>query len=368
MPINYQPRLTKALDSAQADVIAIVPGANMVYFTGLHYHLSERPTIAFIHRDGLTLILPELEVSKLTQRADLNAQYIAWGDAEGYQAAFRAAKTELGLSAPRRLGVDGMTMRVFEWLALADGGVSMTDTQDVGQALLRVRAHKSADEIALMQAAIDISETALRRTMEWVQVGMTEQHIAQKLADEMSALGSEGSAFGSIVLTGEKSALPHGSAGQRTLGQDDLLLIDFGAKKQDYPADITRTFCLGKPSETLRDIHQVVLEANLAAQALAKPGVTCHEVDKAARDVIQAAGYGDYFTHRLGHGLGLSGHELPNVAPNNDTVLEPGMVFTIEPGIYLPDVGGVRIEDDVVVTETGIESLTTFPRDLAFTV
>ena len=121
---------------------------------------------------------------------------------------------------------------------------------------------------------------------------------------------------------------------------------------------------IGATTDTMREIYAAVKRANEAAHAIAKPGVTCHEIDQAARQVIDAAGYGDYFTHRLGHGLGLSGHELPNVAPNDPTPLEVGMVFTIEPGIYHPEIGGVRIEDDVVVTEDGIESLSTFPKDL----
>ncbi len=364
MQIDYQARLDKVLAKTDADVVAILPGPNMEYFTGLHYHLSERPTIAFIHKDGLSFVVPQLEVTKLKKRPDLEAQAFSWSDSDGYEAAFKSAVSELGLDGKVVLGVDGMTMRVFEWLALATGGTQLDKASDVGQDLLNIRAYKTQQEIDLMQAAIDLSEEALKRTIEWAKIGMTEQDIAQKLADEMNALGTEGQAFGTLVLTGEKSALPHGTTGKRPLGTNEFLLIDFGGKKQGYPADITRTFCLDEPSDKMCDIYQAVLEANLAAQAIAKPGITCHEVDKAARDVIKAAGYGDYFTHRLGHGLGLSGHELPNIAENNHIELEPNMVFTIEPGIYIPEIGGVRIEDNVVVTEDGIHSLTSYPRDL----
>jgi Xaa-Pro dipeptidase len=364
MAIDYQARIAKLLERANADVVALVPGPNMVYFTGLHFHLSERPILAFVSSKGLSFIIPQLEVTKLRQRPDLETLEFAWSDADGYERAFAQAVRELGLNSASVLGADGMTMRVFEWLALAQGGAQLQRAVDVGQMLLSIRSYKTPDEIALMREAIEISEEALRRTIVWVQPGMTEQQIAQKLQDEMNALGSHGNAFESIILTGEKSALPHGGTGSRVLGQNEFLLFDFGAVYQEYPADITRTFCLGTPTQQMRDIYDAVLRANLAAQAVARPGVTCHEVDKAARDVIEAAGYGKYFTHRTGHGLGLSGHELPNIAPNNPTVLEPGMVFTIEPGIYIPELGGVRIEDDVVVTATGIESLTTFPREL----
>jgi Xaa-Pro dipeptidase len=364
MPINYQARLQKLLETANADVVAIVPGPNMVYFTGLHFHLSERPTIAFVHKDGLSFIIPKLEVTKLKNRPDLEAQEFMWSDADGYVAAFDATVHALDLNGSARLGVDGMTMRVFEWLGLSNAGAKLDKAVDIGQNLLGIRAYKSADEIALMREAIRISDTALERTVNWAKAGMSEQEIAQKLLDEMNALGTEGLAFEALVLTGEKSALPHGTTGGRNLGKDEFLLIDFGAKKAEYPADITRTFCLGEPSAKMREIHKAVLEANLAAQAIAKPGVSSHDVDKAARDVITKAGYGDYFTHRTGHGLGLSGHELPNISQNNMTILEPGMVFTIEPGIYIPEFGGVRIEDNVVVTETGIDCLTSYPREL----
>ncbi|GAB5491098.1 MAG: aminopeptidase P family protein [Phototrophicaceae bacterium] len=364
MKINYDARLQTLLDSVDADVVAIVPSPNMEYFTGLHFHLSERPTIAFISAEGLSFIIPQLEMTKLTNRPDLEAQAFGWSDSDGYEEAFTTAISSLGLDGSAKLGVDGMVMRVFEWLALAQAGADISNTIDVGQELLKVRSYKTADEIALLQEAINISEEALKRTIEWAKVGMTELEISKKLNDEMANLGSEGLAFGSLILTGENSALPHGSTSSRKLGKNEFLLIDFGGMKQGYPADITRTFCLDEPTEQMREIYDAVLCANLAAQAIAKPGVSCHDVDKAARDVIIEAGYGEYFTHRLGHGLGLSGHELPNIAENNHIVLEEGMVFTIEPGIYIPNVGGVRIEDDVLVTADGIRSLTTFPRDL----
>lgn len=364
MQIDYQARLRKLRNTIDADVVAIVSGTNMEYFTGLHFHLSERPTIAFVHKNGLSLIVPKLEMLKVTNRPDLEIQAFDWSDSDGYEDAFKSAMSEPAIGEKSRLAVDGMTMRVFEWLALVKGGAKLDTSIDAGEDLLWMRSRKSSEEVALIQEAVNLSEEALRRTIEWAKPGMTELEIAKKLNDECNILGAEGFAFDSTVLTGENSALPHGSPGKRKLGENEFLLIDFGGKKQGYPADITRTFCLGEPGEQMREIHEAVLQANLAAQAFAKPGVTCHEVDKVARDVIKEAGYGDYFRHRLGHGLGLDTHELPNIAENNHVKLEEDMVFTIEPGVYLPGVGGVRIEDDVVVTEDGIRSLTSFPREL----
>jgi Xaa-Pro dipeptidase len=359
--VDYQARMQKLLDASNTDVVAFVPGPNMVYFTGLHYHLSERPIIAFLSKEGLSFIMPQLEMIKLNQRPDLEGRAFMWTDTEGYKNSFRQAMQAMSGAS---IAVDGMTLRVFEWLALAEAGMEVGRAVDAGQTMLYIRSLKTPDEIAFMKRANEIAEAALEKTLKWVQPGMTEAQIATRLSDEMNAAGSHGNAFGSIVLTGPKSALPHGSVGERQLGKDEFLLIDFGCLYNDYPSDITRTFCLGTPSGEMRKMYEAVYRANAAARAIAKPGVTCGAVDKAARDQIEAAGYGEYFTHRTGHGLGLSGHELPQIASGVDTVLEPGMVFTIEPGVYIPEIGGVRIEDDMVVTETGCDSLTSYPREL----
>lgn len=364
MAIDYNARMTKLLESVEADVVALVPGANMVYFTGLHVHLSERPTVALLSAEGLSFIMPELEMIKITQRPDLEARAFQWGDSEGFDGAFEEAVSQLGLSSGKTLAVDGQTMRVFEWLTFAQQGMPMEQAQNIGQKLLHMRSHKTPAEIEALREAIRISEEALQRTIEWAEIGMSELEISNKLKSELSAAGSDSLSFDPLVLTGSKSALPHGNTDGRQLGTNEFLLIDFGGMKGGYPADITRTFCLDEPTDQMREIYEAVKAANAAACAVVKPGVSCGAVDKAARDVIEAAGYGDYFTHRTGHGLGLEVHELPQIAAGNEALLEVGMVFTIEPGIYVPEIGGVRIEDNVVVTEDGVEVLTTYSREL----
>lgn len=360
----YQQRWDKLFARLDGvDVVALIPGANMLYFVGLDYHRSERPIVAFISRAGqVRFILPLLEVAKRQQHPDsaiADAESFVWSDADGYADAFCQAVQSLGEA---HLGVDGMSMRVFEWLALAQAGQDMSRVQDVGQALLSVRAIKDADEIEAIRRANQRSEEALRRFLGWVKPGMSEQAMAAQLSRELQAAGCQGDSFAPIVLSGPQSALPHGNPGPRILDRDEFLLVDFGGVVDGYPADITRTFCLGRPSADMLRLHEVVQQANEAARRIAAPGVTCGQVDQAARDVIEAAGYGAYFTHRTGHGLGLEGHELPQIAANVAVPLEVGMVFTIEPGIYLPNLGGVRIEDDVVITTRGCESLTSFPR------
>ena len=362
MATDYLARLDELLEKSEADLVAFVPGENMVHFTGLHFHLSERPILGLYNRQGLSFIIPELEVAKLEGRPDLETRRFMWTDKSGYEGAFREAVAALA-PGDTKCAMDGQTLRFFEWLALANAGVSSANALDIGDLFLNLRACKEPDEIANMQRAIDISEAALQATMEWAKPGMTERQIADRLAAEMVDRGAQGYAF-LVVLAGEKSGFPHGNTADRVWGKDEFLLIDFGANYNDYPADITRTFCHGEPTAQMRAMYDAVYGANKAAREYARAGVTCESVDRVARAVIESEGLGEYFMHRLGHGLGLSVHELPNIVEGNQQVLQPGMVFTIEPGVYIPGVGGVRIEDNVVVTEDGIDVLTSYPREL----
>ena len=360
--IDYLARLDALLAKSGADLVGFVPGENMVYFTGLHFHLSERPILGLYSRQGLSFIIPQLEVAKLEARPELEARRFQWTDQGGYQAAFEEAVAAL-TPGDAICALDGQTLRLFEWLALEEAGLARANAADIGELFLNMRARKAPEEIAAMQRAVDISEAALQATMAWARPGMTERQIADRLTAEMVAQGAQGVAF-NLVLTGPKSGLPHGNTADRVWGEDEFLLIDFGAYYNDYPADITRTFCAGEPSAQMRAMYDAVYAANAAARAFARPGVSCEDVDRVARDVIEAAGLGEFFIHRLGHGLGLSVHELPNIVAGNQQVLQPGMVFTIEPGVYLPGVGGVRIEDNVAVTEDGLHVLTSYPREL----
>ena len=362
MTIDYAARLEALLELSGADLVAFVPGENMVYFTGLHFHLSERPILALYSQQGLSFIIPELEVAKLEARPDLEARRFMWTDADGSEGAFHEAVSALA-PAESVCAMDGQTLRFFEWRALEQAGISAARALDAGDLFLNMRAIKAPEEIDNMRRAIEISEAALEATMAWAKPGMTERQIADRLSAEMVGQGAHGIAF-LLVLTGEKSGLPHGDTGDRVWGADEFLLIDFGAIYNDYPADITRTFCYGEPTPRMRAMYDAVHAANKAAREFARPGCSCEAVDQVARAAIEAAGFGQYFIHRLGHGLGLSVHELPNIVEGAYQILQPGMVFTIEPGVYLPGLGGVRIEDNVVVTEDGIEVLTTYPREL----
>jgi Xaa-Pro dipeptidase len=360
-----QDRLRAVARERGVELVALVPGANMVYFTGLHFHLSERPTLALIFANGgSAFICPELEYTKLADKLDALdiRDAFRWTDADGYDGAFKAAGEALGMRGAL-LGMDDMTARVFEWLAFTRN-VPGLQLAAMGQDLLGLRAIKTAEEVDTMRRAVALTEAALSDGLATVRAGITERELAATLSDKLAAHGSEGHAFSPSVLFGENSALPHGVSGDRELRDGDILLIDFGGTTGGYPADITRTFVYGTPSDEVRAMFAAVEAANAAGRAAARPGVACGDVDKAARDAIVAAGYGDAFIHRTGHGLGLEVHELPQIAPDVPTPLAEGMVFTVEPGVYVMGVGGVRIEDDMVVTADGATSLTTFPRGM----
>jgi Xaa-Pro dipeptidase len=216
-----------------------------------------------------------------------------------------------------------------------------------------------------MQEAARIAECALSATLSAIKPGVTEKEIASKLVGRLLQYGSDPELpFFPIVSFGPNSANPHATPSNRVLKLGDLVLIDWGANTEHYFSDITRTFAMGDVNPELEQIADFVRKANAAGRSAVKAGISTSAVDLAARKVIDDAGYGEYFIHRTGHGLGRETHEEPYISQYDDTILKPGMVFTIEPGIYLPNRGGVRIEDDVVVTEDGCISLTHHPREL----
>lgn len=228
-----------------------------------------------------------------------------------------------------------------------------------------LRESKDAEELAHIRTAVEIAEHALARTLPQVRVGMTELAVAGILEHEMRTAGSEGFAFESIVAAGARSALPHARASAAEIAAGDLLLFDFGALSGGYCSDITRTVVVGRaPDARQEEIHTVVREANGSASAGVRAGMRGRDADALARQYIERRGYGEAFGHSLGHGIGLEIHEAPRLAKSAESPLPPGAVVTIEPGIYLEGWGGVRIEDDVVLTAEGPEVLTRFDRTL----
>jgi len=249
--------------------------------------------------------------------------------------------------------------------AVIEGAVSGTNLVDTTGLVGALRMRKDESEIAAIRKAIDINLEALRAMLGQIALGMTEREIAALLEYEMKRRGASGTGFTTIVAVGEHGALPHYETGDTPLTEDTSLLIDWGCVVDGYNADLTRTFGVGRMPEKIAEIYAIVLDAQLAAIDAAAPGKTCAEIDAVARQYIDSHGYGDYFGHGLGHGLGLQVHEPPYFNHlQTEVVLEPGIVMTVEPGIYLPGVGGVRIEDDVVITEDGCRVLSSFEKNL----
>lgn len=228
----------------------------------------------------------------------------------------------------------------------------------------KIRLIKTEDELTIIKQACKIADDAYEHILTFIQPGMTELDVSNELEFFMRKQGATSSSFDIIVASGVRSALPHGVATHKVIEQGDFITLDFGAYYNGYVSDVTRTLAVGEPSEKLKEIYQVVLDSQLLALEKIKPGMTGKEADAIARDYIASKGYGEAFGHSLGHGIGLEVHEGPGLSSRSDVVLEPGMLITIEPGIYLPGIGGVRIEDDALVTETGVERLTLTSKEL----
>ncbi len=356
-------RLTEQIVAHGLDGLALVPGPNLLYVSGIHAHLSERPLVLIIPADDdPAIIIPTLEAMK-AEAAGIPADRIfAWNDAEGYHGAFQRACAHLEL-ADYMLGVEALHMRVLEMQTLQRfaPGLQIAHAEP---ALSALRSVKDAAEIAAMEKAIAVAEKALKRIAQRIKIGLSERQIAAMLTQELLASGAESIAFGPIVAAGPNSAIPHAVPTDRAIRAGDLLVIDWGVYVDGYPSDITRTFAVGPIDPELQRIYEVVKLANEAARRAIRPGLTGRQIDQVARDVIEDAGYGDQFIHRTGHGLGLEIHEPPDMSQANDRPIAVGNVFTIEPGIYLPGRGGVRIEDNVVATADGCRTLTTYGRDL----
>ena len=353
-------RLAGLLASHRLDAAAIVPGANLYYLTGVNLHLMERPTVLFFHADGsMRAVIPELERAKWNAALpEAETQY--WQDSDGFDDAFAKAGDGAG---PLRIGVEGQRMRVFEYQAIGRGFPS-SQVSDAEACIAEMRLCKDAAEVNLMKAAIAISEKALAAVTAAIQTGMTERKIQAMLKTAMLDEGAEGFAFEPIVLAGANAANPHGHPGTRRLERGQSLLFDFGASVGGYHADITRTFFCETVSERHREIYNTVFDANAVGRKTAGPGTTAHEVDARVTESMRSSPFADMIVHRTGHGLGLYVHEEPQVMIGNHHRLREGVVITIEPGLYAPGEIGVRIEDDVVVTADGCESLTSFDREI----
>lgn len=359
-----QTKLQKALQESNYNALILNPSPSLIYLTGLHFHLSERPVLlAFLPEGENVIILPELETAKVLDLDVPLKPFTYPEDPATWQGIFKTALEHTGLHHGK-VGIEPLSLRYLE-LNLLQNALPSIDFIPADDLIAFLRMIKDESEIAHMQQAVAIAQDALNATLPMIKPGVTEETIARDLSIQLIKHGSNPHLpFFPIVSGGPNSANPHAAPSDRPLRPGDLLVIDYGANVEGYVSDITRTFAIGQVDSKYYQIAQIVLDANQAGRAAVKPGVTAASVDDAARAVIASAGYSEYFTHRTGHGIGLEGHEPPYIRAGNDLLLEPGMAFTVEPGIYLPKENGVRIEDNIIVTSDGAHTLTTLPREL----
>lgn len=378
-------RFQQLLAAADVDLAVIGPTANMRYLIGGSPFGDERFCALFVDETGARVAVPKINAE--TAAGFTGLPLYPWDDGEGPGGAIRACLGSRGKIG--RVGIDG-SMRADFLLALFEhGGLDLGPPQTAGRrrgrflsradgrapletpgrivpiepVLAALRRRKSEEEIeALAKAALQADE-AVRMTIEAIEPGVTEKKLAWEAEKAFRVLGADSVSF-TLIGFGEHSARPHHSVGEKRLSRGECVLIDVGAALGGYQSDITRMAFLGEPPDEFREVYAVVLDANEAGRSAVKPGIPVGEVDRAARDIIEKAGYGERFIHRTGHGIGLDVHEEPWVKEGNTEPLEKGMVFSVEPGIYLPGKFGIRIEDIVAVTDTGVKILTGSGRGL----
>ncbi len=360
VPAPLKPRITalqKRLRRDELDALLITNAVDIRYLTGF---IGEDSWLLVPSRSSSLTILSDSRFTTQIQREAPHCKLLLRKGTLA-DALAKLLKTKSG----SRLGLpqDHLTLGQRKKLGKALRGIKLVATDD---GLLQQRSIKTAGEVRLIAKAGKIQQQAYQEMLGFIEPGMTEAQVAAFLEYRMRCLGADGVSFESIVAADANAALPHAIPGSTKIKKGSLVLIDWGAKFGGYCSDMTRVIALGKMKPKLREIYKVVLDAQLAAIDALAPGVLLRDIDTAARDLIKRAGYGDFFGHGLGHGIGLDIHEEPGLGQSSpkDAVLEPGHVVTVEPGIYLPGVGGVRIEDDVLITPRGKRVLTDLPKGL----
>ncbi len=356
-------QLRQAASAAGVDAVVLTPAATMTWLLGHEFEAHERLFLLIVPTSGAAVaVVPALEEANFRGAAPSVESLHLWDDADGPEKA--AADAFKCLAKASRVAVEPLSLRYMEF-GHVRRELPKARIESAESVVAALRLKKSDEEAALMKRASKIAEAALEFTLRDVKPGRKEVEIASKLSSELLRRGGGGISFGPIVLSGPKSALPHGVPDDREMQEGEFLLIDFGTSFDGYHCDITRTFVVsGSPTDRMREVYEAVLQANIRGVAASRPGVTYDYVHKNCQANLHGPRFKEFMTHRTGHGLGLEIHEPPSVMAGNDDVVEEGAVFTIEPGLYLNGWGGVRIEDNIRVTEQGCELLTSSPREL----
>ena len=362
--LERQSQLFEQMSNFQFEATVLNPGPSLKYLTGLEFHLMERPVVAyFTQNKPVHLVLPALELQKLKDLSFQVLPFPYYDDPDSWGGVFREAALSLGLEG-KIVGVEPTRLRFLE-IQFLEASASL-QLVSAAELCANLRIIKDEEEIAYIRRAVEIAQQGILATLPQIHTGQTEHQIASELTLQLLHAGSDPELqFSPIVSSGPNSANPHATPSSRKLQNGDLLVIDWGASYQGYISDLTRTFAIGQVDEEFFHIASIVEKANSAGRSCAAAEISAEEVDGASRRIIEEAGYGSFFTHRTGHGIGMEGHEAPYIRNGNSQKLMRGMTFTIEPGIYLPGRGGVRIEDDILITDNGSETLSNLPRHLA---
>jgi Xaa-Pro dipeptidase len=355
-------QLVNWMKSEEVPVSMITSKANVFYLSKFYTDPHERLVALFVFADHEPfLVVPNMEKEQV-KAAGWEYEIIGFSDTDNPWALVKEAveKRTKGLS---KLALEKEHV-IYERVEKINEAFHSPTLVSVEDKLNELRLIKDEREIALLREAGKLADYGVEVGVHAIKEGKTELEILATIEYELKKKGILEMSFSTMVLTGEKTAAPHGKPGLTMLRKGDLILFDLGVVFNGYCSDITRTVALGEINDQQREIYETVLRAELAALSICKPGEQIGNIDKTARSIITTKGYGDYFTHRIGHGLGIGVHEYPSMTNTNTRLLQPGMTFTIEPGIYLPGVGGVRIEDDVLITENGYETFTSYPKDL----
>lgn len=359
---NVGNRLSKAaqvLPEHGTSLLIAAPSADLVYLLGYGAHASERPALLAIDPSGTaTMLVPELEAPRLGSFSGIRV--ISYEESDDPFRILADALSGLDLS-----GTVAVSDQMWGSALLGLQRVLPHATfQSATPVLRELRMRKDQREIDLLTKAGSMADAAFEELIKRSIVGRTEMEIGWELSQLLRDAGLQVAEWGPIVASGPHSSSPHHLTADRVVQDGDAVVLDFGGSLEGYQADITRTVFVGSPVNEFRHVYEVVRQAQQAGVEAARPGAQAQDVDRAARSVIHAAGYGDFFIHRTGHGLGLDVHEEPYIIEGNELVLEPGMTFSVEPGVYLPGRFGVRIEDAVAVTESGSRRLNNAPREL----
>lgn len=360
----YKAVMEKAVEILkQKSVKALIlsPSANMFYLTGFSTFPGERLLVNILTDTGENIfIVPKLYESEVREKADFT-QLLSWNDTQDPADLVKSIADKYDLKDCTLAIEETMWFTAFDKIFTTLEGVKYVHAAEI---IGELRQCKSAVEGDKMRKASHTADQALENILPNIKPGMTETEVKDMLEAEMKKLGATGPAFQTIIGSGPNSAQCHYGTGDRVLQEGDALVMDFGCLVENYCSDMTRTIVIGQASDKLKSVYAILKRAQQYAIDKVKPGVKASEVDFAARKYITDKGYGEYFIHRTGHGIGLEVHELPYITETSEVILKPGMVFSIEPGIYLDGEFGLRIEDLVMVTEDGAEVLNQFTKEL----